>query len=217
MLGLPTAESGFADELLKRYRPHPAVVIFDASPYFTGSMGIFEEGIFRDQEKSRQSVLKLRDFQTTHEKLCSRLTWACGHNFSYFRSRLDGHWIFPRKRQWHLARQAQCSQRPRALPHVPRCLKSAVALSQVSRGGSGAGRQARYPEALRRDYGVPAETDLSALPPYLADALGITLISPVVPNLVTFDQAHLTPESSQRWDEGFPRRARTRAAKLHRA
>jgi hypothetical protein len=203
LLGLPMAESGFADQLLRNFHPHPAVVIFDASPFFTGTPGVYERGIFADPQSSRQQVLQLKDFQSMHRRICDSLPWTCGHNFSYFRSRTDGHWIFPADARgiwigrrsvpnddehyptWTAANELR--------PLYPRYLQVARAL--VEKLG--------IPRRCVVMTNVPAETDLRDLSRYLADSLGTTVIEPDVPGLSTFDHAHLTPDSARRWTQAF--------------
>ncbi len=94
-LGLSTAQSRFGTLLWERFKPHPQVLILDAVPYFSGGMGEFENSII-DDSKSRQAQLaELQDFQRFHQRYCAMLPALCGLNFAFFRSRIDGHWLFP--------------------------------------------------------------------------------------------------------------------------
>lgn len=203
LLGLPMAESGFADRLLESFHPHPAVVIFDASPFFTGTLGVYERGIFEDPQSSRMQVLHLKDFQSMHQRLCDTLPWACGHNFSYFRSRTDGHWIFPENEHgiWIGRRSVPNDKEQYATwtapnelkPLYPRYLEVAGALIG----------KLDMPRHCIVITNVPTESDLHDLPRYLADSLGVTVIEPDIPGLATFDHAHLTRDSSRRWTQAF--------------
>jgi hypothetical protein len=204
MLGVPHNESGFGERLLERLRPHPDVLILDASPYFTGDVGKFERGIFEDPQASRAGVLELKGFQSWHQRFCDELPAACGHNFSYFRSRRDGHWIFPPQTGsiwigWHDvpndAQRFPTATLPNAeyVPLYPKYLQFArrmLALTDV-------------PRDCIVITNVPAMYDLSGLARYLGDSLGLTVVTPQVPGLSTFDKSHLTPQSSVRWTRAF--------------
>jgi hypothetical protein len=203
MLGLPTAESGFGERLLDNFHPHPKVVILDASPYFTGGLGTFEQSIFQDPDASRKEVLKLKDFQALHERYCAGLPWACGHNFAYYRSRIDGHWIFPApstsiwiggndvpndKQRFPTGRTPNEN-----LSLYPKYLESAKRLVD----------KLSMPTECIVITNVPGQEDLRGLAQYIGQSLSLTVVDPDVANLDTFDRAHLTPESSRRWTEAF--------------
>jgi hypothetical protein len=203
MLGLPTEESGFGERLLDNFHIHPRVVILDASPYFTGGVGSGETALFADPAASRKQVGELHDFQSWHQKLCDGLPWACGHNFSYFRSRTDGHWIFPVQSSdiWigrasvpNNAERYPVSTRPNERePLYPKYLASArQLLAKIDLN----------PRCIVLTH-VPSEEDLTGLAEHLGESLGITVIDPDVPDLATFDRSHLTPESSAKWSREF--------------
>jgi hypothetical protein len=203
MLGLPTEESGFGERLLDNLHPRPDVLILDASPYFTGELGGLETPMFSDLGSSRKQVLELKDYQVQHQAWCTRLPWACGHNFAYFRSRMDGHWIFPeltgsiwigRNSVPNDNRQYPTGRRPNeALELYPKYLAAAKRL--VSK--------LDIPSHCIVLTHVPSEESLPGLAQYIGDALGLTVIEPQLPDLYTFDLAHLTPQSSVRWTRDF--------------
>ena len=204
MLGVPHNESGFGERLLERLQPHPDVLILDASPYFTGDVGKFERGIFEDPGASREGVVELQGFQSWHERFCTQLPSACGHNFSYFRSRRDGHWIFPPQTDamWigfhdvpNDAQQFATGVLPNAeyAPLYPTYLQYAKKLLA----------RTSVPRDCIVITNVPAMYDLRDLAHYLGDSLGITVVAPEVPGLTTFDKSHLTPASSVRWTHAF--------------
>ncbi len=202
-LGLPTAESGFGERLIDNFHPHPRVLILDASPYFTGDFGAFERGIFEDPAASRAAVAALAAFQARHHDFCESFPWACGHTFAYFRSRVDGHWIFPAPSNdiWIGANDVPNDDRRFPVgkmrnelsPLYPKYLEAARRLvSKVN-----------LPPRCIVITNVPAEQDLPDLAEYVGQGLGATVIVPRVQGLATFDRAHLTPESSTRWSQAF--------------
>jgi hypothetical protein len=203
MLGLPTEESGFAMRLIDRFHPHPDVIIVDASPYFTGRPGMFESHLLADPERSRNEVLALKTFQSDHRKLCARIPWACGHTFAYFRARSDGHWIFPEDRSaiWFGRRSVPNDQArypvnvlpDEGRPLYPTYLAQARAL--VAKLG--------IPPRCIVITHVPSREDMRALPHFIGDALGLSVIDPKVEGLTTFDNTHLGPDSAMRWTQAF--------------
>jgi hypothetical protein len=205
MLGLPTAESRFGEMLLERLQANPAVVIFDASPYFTGHAGPFAENLLgADEETGRERVKELRDFQHFHRGLCDRWPGACGQNFAYFRSRKDGHWVFPdpsTTRPWigaagmpnndvRFAVSTRPDELARWYPHYRDVARAFV-------------RKLGLPTKCVVITNVPSDAPKRELAMYLSRTVGMTLIDPDVRDLATFDRAHLTPESSQRWTQAF--------------
>jgi hypothetical protein len=202
-LGLPTEESGFGSLLWDKFRPHARVVIFDASPYFTGHLGSQEDSILEDAKARQQQAAELKDFQRFHQHFCSSLPVLCGQNFAYFRSRVDGHWIFPdpdSRPLWgsrsvpnNRTHQATGLRPNELAPLYPEYLKVARAfVSKID-----------LPPRCIVITHVPSEDALDSLAPYLAGALGATLIDPKLAGIETFDRAHLTPLSSQRWTQAF--------------
>jgi hypothetical protein len=203
MLGLPHAQSGFGERLLDNLQPHADVVILDASPYFTGEIAQEERPMFNDLAASRTQVEELHDFQSWHQDFCSRTPWACGHNFAYFRSRLDGHWIFPatNKSIWigHNSvpnddkRFATDSRPPEDFALYPKWLENARRL---------VAKLPTRPSCIVITH-VPSERNLQGLAQFIADGLGVRVVEPQVANLATFDNSHLTPQSSVLWTQAF--------------
>jgi hypothetical protein len=202
-LGLPTEESGFGELLWEKYKPHPRVVIFDASPYFTGGLGWSETSLIEDPQASKEQLADLKSFQDFHQSFCGKIPAVCGQNFAYFKSRDDGHWIFPDPDSRPLwGRRSVPNNRSvfptestpnEFLPLYPEYLKQAQNLiSKID-----------LPRHCIVITHVPSEDALGSLAPYLSKSLGVTLIEPQVPSLATFDRAHLTPSSSRQWTRAF--------------
>jgi len=203
LLGLPHAESEFGVRLLDNFKPHPDLVILDASPYFTGDVGWDEKAIFQNPQESRAEVAELKDFQARHQQFCNALAWACGHNFAYFRSRLDGHWIFPSPSPaFWIGRNSVPNDDHRfptaekvdeLVPLYPKYLANAKRLVD----------KLNIPPRCIVITHVPADYELSGMASYIGKQLGLTVIQPQVSDLYTFDHAHLTPESSTHWTLAF--------------
>jgi hypothetical protein len=204
-LGLPTAESGFGVLLWAKFKPHPRLLILDASPYFTGGMGKFEDSIIEDANNRQAQLADLKAFQEYHQAFCARIAWLCGQNFAYFRSRIDGHWLFQAADSRPLLGRASVpNDRTRlandaipneAVPLYPDYLKAAQALISTI----------DLPRRCIVITHVPSEDSMQGLAQYLSESLGLTRIEPILPGLATFDRAHLTPSSSRQWSQAFLR------------
>jgi hypothetical protein len=205
MLGVPTAESRFGELLIERLQAKPSVVVVDANPYFTGDVGSFQRELLRTDERTgRTRVEQLHEFREYHHRFCRQWPWVCGRNFSYFRSRKDGHWIFPdptRTKLWigtagvpnDVVRFPVSAQPDELGPRYPHYRD--VAGKFVAKLG--------LPAKCVVVTAVPTESQKRELAKYLSSSLGMTLIDPDLSDLMTFDRSHLTPESSQRWTQAF--------------
>lgn len=202
-LGLPSAQSGFGELLWERIRPHPKVLIFDASPYFTGGMGESEDSIIKDSKSRQAEVMELKQFQDFHQHFCTKLPKLCGQNFAYFKSRVDGHWIFPNPDARPLLSpgsvpndrtRIQIESAPDELvPLYPQYLKAAQSfISKID-----------MPRHCIVITHVPGPDSMPGLAQFLAGSLGVTRVEPTSPPMATFDGTHLTPSSSRQWTQAF--------------
>jgi hypothetical protein len=178
-------------------------LIFDASPYFTGGLGRSETSLIEDPKSSLEQLSELKSFQNFHQAFCGKLPEVCRQNFAYFKSRDDGHWIFPdpdarplwgRRSVPNNQSVFPTESRPNEfLPLYPEYLKEARSLiSKID-----------IPRHCIVITHVPSRDALGSLAPYLSKSLGVTLIEPDVPSLATFDSWHLTPASSHQWTRAF--------------
>lgn len=203
LLGLPHAESEFAIRLLENFKPHPDLVILDASPYFTGDVGYDEQSIFKNPEKSRADVTALKDYQAWHQRFCATFAWACGHNFAYFRSRVDGHWIFPTASPSFWIGHNSVPNDDHRFPTGEKVDESVPLYPVYLANARRLVEKLNMPSRCIVITHVPSEYDLRGLADYIGTHLGLTVIQPRVADLYTFDQAHLTPRSAARWTRAF--------------
>ena len=205
LLGLPSAQSGFGELLWEKYSPHPQVLIFDASPYFTGGLGESEDSIIEDAKTRQSQLLELKQFQSFHRDFCMKWPSLCGQNFAYFKSRVDGHWIFPDPdARPLLGRGSVPNDRTRILIEpapdellslYPQYLKAAQSfISKID-----------LPRHCIVITHVPGPDSMPGLAQFLTRSLGVTLVEPKLPPLATFDGTHLTPSSSRQWTQAFLR------------
>ena len=201
MLSAPSQESGFGLRLIEKFNPKPAVVIFDATPYFTGRMGSAEH--FNDSQAEYKSVEKLHEFQTFHATFCKKWPWICGRNFSYFRSRVDGHWIFPKSSSRFLIGANSIPNDENRFPTSVRPDEFVDGYPHYLQVATNFINKLEIPRECVVITAVPTEWPKAPIAKYLARSLGLTLIDPELPDMFTFDRAHLTPESALRWTKAF--------------
>lgn len=204
-LGLPTEESGFGEQLWDKFSPHPKVVIFDASPYFTGRPGPDAYSLISDARNRKPQAEDLKEFQNFHQRWCQKLAWLCGENFAYFRSREDGHWIFPDPDANPFIGKDSVPNDRRLLPTLVRPNETLSLYPEYLKAAQVLVAKTGLPPHCIVITHVPSEESLESLAPYLAKGLGVTLINPEIPELHTFDRAHLTVQSSKHWTEAFLR------------
>jgi len=204
MLGVPHNESGFGEKLLENLNPHPQLLVLDASPFFTGEVGQYERGIFSDPKGSLRGVEDLKKYQVWHERICSELPAACGHNFAYFRSRSDGHWIFPPQTRsiWIGYRDVPNDSLRFPTGELPD-VEISSQFPQYLRAAHEFATRLNVPPACVVITNVPSNYELRDLAATLGKELGWTVVDPKVSGLFTFDKSHLTPESSVRWTDEF--------------
>jgi hypothetical protein len=202
-LGVPGADSGFGERLIDRFKLHPDVIIFDTSPYFTGALGSFEDHLASAPDEARAEVASLEHFQHFHRRYCTLLPWACGHNFAYFRSATDGHWIFPAASPsiW-IGRDGMPNNATRFPVDSLADETKSLYPTYLANARRLAAKLAMPSRCIVITH-VPSDEPGGALAKYIAEGLDASLVSPQVAGLATFDHAHLTPDSAQRWTADF--------------
>jgi hypothetical protein len=193
-------ESGWAERLLTKYRPHPAVMIFDTAPYFTGDQSEPAQAIALDPEGERRAALDTRSFVGEARKFCAYVAWLCGRTSASYRSYADGHLFqVDPQRFWFGARTpgqypitepppADRSQYDDYLGHA-RALLTDVPIKPAC---------VVFTVVPNSDYD-------GSLARFLAAQLGATAIVPQVSGLDTLDHMHLTPDSARAWTAAFLR------------
>jgi hypothetical protein len=201
---LPTAQSGFGEMLIDKLHVKPAVLLLDADPYFTGKVGPYESILLADQKKALRQDMSLLAFQDFHEAFCAHLPMFCGLNFSYFRSRRTGEWIYPPPDvRAHMLWGAY------AAPNDVNRFPVGIVPDDTSLypGYLAAARRLvgklQIPPACVVITNVPSEEQGPGVARYLAQQLGWTLIDPPRDRLATFDRSHLTPTSARRWTADY--------------
>jgi hypothetical protein len=187
-------ESGEARMLLMKYRPHPAVVLFNVDPYFTGSLSPPAQSMISNPDQELQTVLETQSFLTKDATYCRYIEWLCGRTSTVYRAYSDGH-LFVYSPERFLFGKALDGRWPVLTPPpwdtspFETYLKNARELISV------AGIDPKCVVFTN----VPNSEANNALAEYLAQKVGGTAIVPHLEGLFMSDGTHLTVESSKRW------------------
>ena len=191
LLGFSHSENvSFVEPLLSSIAPAAKVFVINADRFFDDSLTEPANTIFfGDDAESRYR--RKRAWQLPHRELCGALTWLCGDNLSFYRSRFSGQWTF-------LGSDA--------------LIPSGTADSSDDADESWVRNQKRA-ERFLATLPVARNCVLLTVVPWaatpraeataLASALGVQLVAPVLDGLHTFDGSHLDTESAERWSARF--------------
>jgi hypothetical protein len=179
----------FEAPLLRKLRPTAKVYVINIDAFFERTDSETAKTVMRDESVKTRYEQK-RQWQRIHELICGHFKAACGNKFTLFRSRSSGAWLLPG------------IQRKSDPVSYDEDVDQSVLESYTARGNE-------FLPTLSDDR---ACTILTIVPTVktgignaraIAAALGLNLVAPMPPGLITFDRSHLDPESAQRWSAAF--------------
>lgn len=179
----------FEAPLLRKLHPTAKVYVINIDAFFEQSDSETAKTVMRDDSVKTRYEQKRR-WQRIHELICANVKAACGHNFTLFRSRSSGAWLLP-----GIQRKSD-----------PVSYDNAV---DQNRFKAYTARGNEFLPSLSADRAciiltiVPTVKTGIGNARAIADALGLKLVAPMPPGLITFDRSHLNPESAQRWSAAF--------------
>ena len=141
-------------------------------------------------ESARTRYQEKRQWQRIHKAICTTFKAVCGDGEAIFRSRPTGAWVVTGNRftSEPVSYDENIDQNK---------LSSYTALAKVFLPSLSADRACTILTIV-----PTVKTDI-ATARAIAVALGLKLVVPEVPGLVTFDHYHLDRESAQRWSAAF--------------
>jgi len=179
----------FEAPLLRKLRPKAKVYVINIDTFFERAATEPGRSVMQD-DSARTHYEEKRQWQRIHKAICTAFKAACGNREAIFRSRSTGDWLVT--------------------------------------GGRFTSEPVSYDEAINQDKLVSytalgkeflpslhtdrACTILTIVPTVKTDmgtaraiavALGLKLVAPEVPDLVTFDHYHLDRKSAHRWSGAF--------------
>lgn len=196
------AESGLAQRLLDKFRPHAEVLIFNADPYFTGGLSPHGQAIAADPIGELRAIKEAQSFVKGYAKYCHLFGWLCGRTSAAYRTFLDGYvFSYHPERFWFGKTFAGNLplHKPPPWDTTPFDTYLQNARSVISSAGVD-------PTCVVFTT-VPNNEQDDSLAQFLADRLGGSAISPQFDGLTTSDGSHLSRESSKIWTSAFLERA----------
>ena len=179
----------FEEPLLSKLRPRAKVYVINIDSFFerseTGPGKAVMEG-----DPARNKYVGKREWQDMHKAICTSFRAICGNDVAIFRSRSTGAWLVT---------------------------GGGFTAAPVSYNDNIDQNELASYTALGKDFlrNLPVKrecTILTIVPTVgtsigtakaVADALGLDLVAPRLPGLITFDHYHLNRQSAQRWSAAF--------------
>jgi len=179
----------FEAPLVRKLRPRAKVYVLNIDLFFERSESGPGKTVMRD-ESAKTRYAEKRGWQRIHKELCATVKAVCGHEASYFRSRSSGAW---------LVAGGRFTSEPVSYDEVidQNMLASYTTLGNEFLPGLSVDRACTILTI------VPTVKTGIGTAKAIASALGVNLVAPRLPGLMTFDQSHLDPESAQRWSAAF--------------
>jgi hypothetical protein len=190
--------SGWAEMLLDKFHPKPAVMIFDADPYFTGGYSLPVQAIRDDPKAEEKTARGIHDFMATEDGVCRYVPWVCGRTVATYRAYKDGHLFADHPERFYFG-----SGKPGSFPITkPPPSDTSPYDSYVENARKVLAKVAIDPRCVVFTVTPNSDQD-DTLAKFLALRLGGRAISPQLDGLTTSDHWHMTAESSQRWADAF--------------
>jgi hypothetical protein len=179
----------FEAPLLHKLHPRAKVYVINIDSFFKRSESPPGKTVMRD-ESSRARYEEMQQWQGIHKKVCTTFKAVCGDEIAIFRSRSVGTWLMtggqftsePVSYEENIDQNILASSTPLG--------KEFLSSLPVERG------------CTILTIVPKVKTDLGTANA-IAAALGLSLVEPRLPGLMTFDGSHLDPESAQRWSTAF--------------
>jgi hypothetical protein len=198
LLGFSHSENAaFIGPLLEKIGPSPKALVINVDGFFRQRISPPAQAIFAGGDIRQRYTAKHR-WQPVHQSLCGMVGALCGTAYAIFRDSGTGFW-------------SRYGRLTGAQP-APIAAKSGT---DVPSWPERAERARSFLSGLTVDTRcvvltlVPSSATSSDEAAYLADALGLPLIAPAQPGLMTFDGSHLDDTSAERWSQSFFERAGT--------
>jgi len=191
-------QSGWARRLLARFKPHPAIMVFDTDPYFTDGQSEPAEAIDKDPQKEWRFTLQTEQFIQDAKTYCRFIDVLCGRTRSTYRDASDGH-VFENEpeRFWFATRKPADAPITRPPPPDRSAFPTYLANARKLIDENGID-----PSCVVFTIVPNGDYDAS-LATYLAQQLGANVVAPHIDGLETMDRFHLSLKSSELWMSAF--------------
>ncbi len=179
----------FEEPLLRKLRPKAKVYVINIDSFFERTETGPGKTVMRD-ESARTRYEEKRQWQSTHKAVCRTFQAICGNDEAIFRSRSTGAWLLTGGR----------------FSSEPVSYDEDIDQNKVARYIA-LGKEFLPTVSADRECTIltivpTVKTDITTARA-IAAGLGLQLVTPTVPGLVTFDHYHLDQKSAQRWSAAF--------------
>jgi hypothetical protein len=205
LLGFAQYENAiFTKPLLRKIRPRAAVYVIDVNGFFDDYESPAAGTVMRDETAGLRYKVKAL-WQRAHKAICVRVRQICGHQQVIFRSRKTGAYA-AEDRPWGPSQPVSDDQKfdqseiTKKLPSAKDFLsglpvrRECIILTMIPTGDT------VWDYATRKVRFVGGKSGFSNA---LAIELGMTLVSPHLDGIRTYDGWHLDYESAERWSKAF--------------
>lgn len=179
----------FEGPLLRKLRPRAKVDVINIDSFFDRTETGPGKTVMRD-DSARNRYDEKRQWQGIHKAICTAFKAACGDELAIFRSRSTGTWLAT----------------GRGFASEPVSYDEGIDYKKLA-SYTALGKE--YLPSLSVDRActiltmVPGVRTEFGTAKAVAAALGLNLVAPRPPGLITFDHYHLDQESAQRWSKAF--------------
>lgn len=179
----------FEAPLLRKLRPKAKVYVINIDTFFERAATEPGRTVMRD-ESAKTRYLEKRQWQRIHKAICTNFKAVCGNHEAIFRLRSTGAWLVSGGRftSEPVSYDEDIDQNK---------LASYTSLGKEFLPSLNADRACTILTIV-----PTVKTDMGTARA-IAGALGLKLLAPEVPGLVTFDHFHLDRSSAQRWSAAF--------------
>jgi hypothetical protein len=189
--------SDFVRALAERYGLRPKILIINADPFFSRKRGLPAQQILGMRAPlTRIEYLFKAAAITVSSAMCVRVQTLCGgQTAAIYRSRINGQWLVNGIQTGKL---------------VPIDAGKSPAPSAIVEEATSIGKD--FLAGMKVDpscvvlTGIPGGNDdpyAVALASQLAERLGTKILNIIVPDMVTIDGSHMTPDTVRRWSAEF--------------
>jgi hypothetical protein len=180
----------FEGELIRKFRPHAKVYVINIEQFFDRRESPPVRTVMRDSSARNHYEAK-RIWQLVHESTCKRLPALCGSQYTIFRSRETG--------AYHVRGIGEFKGRAVSYDQT---IDRTVAENEAAAGRDFLSGLSVKPDCVILTMVPSGGTNLGTASA-IATALGMTLVTPKLEGLQTFDGSHLDKTSAERWSDAF--------------
>lgn len=179
----------FEGPLLHSIKASPKAIVINLDTFFEDKLTAPAEFITHDAG-ARERYESKRTWQDVHRRVCSAVSWICGDDQAFYRSRSTGEYRLNGGRIEHATATYVDTVDEKLREHYVARAREFIAGLPVPKDC--------VLLTIVPTIGTPTGTAKA-----IAHDLGTELIAPPVEDIVTFDRSHMERSSAERWSQAF--------------